>query len=144
MTPPNILILINIFIIMTTIEEMKQSYMFKIVRRALMREYKWIKDVMLDEEDYEQYEYNTFLILKIDPYELAEEEQWEVAPWVNKDPNYHSSLLSMFFKGNNKRYGELSQSIEDLLDKIVRSPAIPNELRLKPPRQGFAIGDYTL
>lgn len=126
------------------IDVVKKSYMFKIVKRALMNQYKWIKDVTIDEEDYEKYTYNIFLNLKIDPYMLAEENQWEVAPWVIKDPTYLSTGLSMFFKGRSEKYRDISDSIDDLLQDIIMSPAIPNDLRLPKPKQNFVVGSYMM
>lgn len=126
------------------IDVVKKSYMFKIVKRALMNQYKWIKDVTIDEEDYEKYTYNIFLKLKIDPYMLAEENQWEVAPWMIKDPNYSSTGLSMFFKGRSEKYRDISDSIDDLLQDIIMSPAIPNDLRLPRPKQNFVVGSYMM
>lgn len=136
---------------MTTMEQIEQSYVFKIVKRILKKQYKWIKDVELDKEDFDNYKYNIFLNLTIDPYELGEEKGWEVARWVTNEPNssgesvyrhYESSALGMFFKGRDPNYSQTTDDIQDYIYDIVKSPAIPDDLRLPKPKDTFMIGNY--
>jgi hypothetical protein len=139
MTPPNKLTLFNIFIVMT-IEEIEQSYVFKIVRRALLQQYKWITDVKIDKNDFDSYKHIIFLDVYIDPNLLGEEYDWEVARWV--EPGYSSSSVGMFFKRRHESYSEVTIEVNDFIDRVSNSPAIPNELRLTPPKDDFMVGDY--
>ena len=127
---------------MTTIEEIEQSYVYKILKRILKKQYKWIKDVELDKEDFDKYKYNIFLNLIIDPYELAEEQGWEVARWVVNEPNYESSTLGMFFKGRDPNYSLTTDEVQEFMYNITKSPAIPEDLRLPRPKDEFMVGNY--
>ena len=81
MTPPNNLTFVYVFIIMT-VEEVKDNYTYKIVRKVLMREYPWIKDVQVDVPGLEKFDYALFLDVYINPYELGEERGYNVARWI--------------------------------------------------------------
>jgi hypothetical protein len=79
-----------------TYEQIKDSYPFRIVRRALMKQYPWIKDVELDQDDFDNYKTVIFLNLYIDPHMLGDENDWTVASWVK--PGYNAgSTIGMFF-----------------------------------------------
>jgi hypothetical protein len=127
---------------MTTPQDIEQSYVFKIVKRILKKQYKWIKDVEIDKEDFDNYKYNIFLTLTIDPYELAQEKDWEVARWVVNEPNYEASILGMFFKGRDPNYSQTTDDIQDFMYSITNSPAIPDDLRLPKPKNEFMVGNY--
>ena len=124
-----------------TVEQVKESYMFRIIKKTLMREYPWIKDVEIDEKDFDDYKTIIFLRAYIDPYELGEEMDWEVARWV--EPGYDGGTsVGMFFKGNNPEYRELTDEINDFVDEIRISPAIPDDLKLPPPKNSWSITDF--
>jgi hypothetical protein len=127
---------------MTTIEEIEQSYVYKILKRILKKQYKWIKDVELDKEDFDKYKYNIFLNIIIDPYELGQEKDWEVARWVVNEPNYEASILGMFFKGRDPNYSLTTDEVQDFMYSITNSPAIPEDLRLPKPKNEFMVGNY--
>ena len=124
-----------------TIEQIKESYMFRIIKKALMREYPWIKDVEVDEKDFNDYKTIIFLRAYIDPYELGEEMDWEVARWVT--PGYDGgTTLSMFFKRNDPDYYGLTDEVNEFIDEVRISPAIPDELKLPPPKNAWSITDF--
>ena len=100
-----------------TVEQLKESYMFRIIKRALMKQYPWIKDVEIDEKDFDDYKTIIFLRAYIDPYELGEQMDWEVARWVT--PGYDGgTTLSLFFKGNDPDYMELTDEVNEFIDEI--------------------------
>ena len=87
-----------------TQEEVENNYVYKIVRKVLMREYPWIKDVQLDVPRLENFTYVIFLDIFIDPYELGKEQEWDVARWIDRSveqgEQYESMSLSLFFVGS--------------------------------------------
>jgi hypothetical protein len=130
-----------------TAEETKQSYMFKIVRRALMKEYPWINDVQLDDNEFDSYKYSNFIYLTINPIILGEEQGWDLAPWTirnikNNKPE-HSPVLGLYFKGGHD-YKSTVDELNDFTTDICRSPAIPDELKLPKPKNTFYISGYDL
>lgn len=124
-----------------TVEQLKESYMFKIIKRALMKQYPWIKDVEIDEKDFDDYKITIFLNVYIDPYELGEEMGWEVARWVEQG-YFAGTSVGMFFKGSNPEYRELSDEVNDFVDEIRLSPAIPDDLRIPPPKNSWSISEF--
>jgi hypothetical protein len=125
---------------MITPEEVEQSYVFKIVRRALIQEYPWITEVKVDKNDYDNYKHNIFLDVYIDPHVLGEEYDWDVARWV--EPGYSSSSVGMFFRGRHESYSDVTQEVNDFMLRVCHSPAIPDELRLPKPKDDFVVGSY--
>ena len=125
-----------------TVQELEESYMFRIIKRSIMKEYPWVKDVKIDQEDFENYKRVVFLNLSIDPYELGQEKDWEVASWVRNEPHYEGSTIGMFFRGRNDEYHELNDEMNTTIEYISDSPAIPDDLRLKTTRNSFSIGNF--
>jgi hypothetical protein len=124
-----------------TIEQIKDSYMFKIIKKSLMKEYPWIKDVEIEEKDFDDYKTVIFLYIYFDPYELGEQMDWEVARWVK--PGYDGgTTLSMFYDGNNPDYRDLTYEVNDFVDDVRISPAIPDELKIPPPKNSWSVSGY--
>jgi len=146
MTPPNILTLFNIFMFMTA-QEIQDNYTYKIVRKVLMREYPWIKDVQLDIPGLEKFEYVLFLDIYINPYELGEERGYNVARWIeasirNKE-DYYTSVITMYFDGSSEEMRAITTEVNDTIEATQNSPAIPQDMRL-PVNKRFMVGSYHL
>ena len=145
-TPPNNLTFVYVFIIMTQ-EELENNYTYKIIRKVLMREYPWIKDVQLDVPGLEKFEYALFLDIYINPYELGEERGYNVARWIesairNKE-DYYTSVITMYFDGSSEEMRAITQEVNDTITATQNSPAIPPDLRL-PSDKRFMVGSYHL
>ena len=146
MTPPNNLTFVYVFIIMTQ-EELENNYTYKIIRKVLMREYPWIKDVQLDVPGLEKFEYALFLDIFINPYELGEERGYNVARWIesairNKE-DYYTSVITMYFDGSSEEMRAITTEVNDTITATQNSPAIPPDLRL-PSDKRFMVGSYHL
>jgi hypothetical protein len=130
-----------------TIDELNDNYEFKVVRKAVMKEFPWIKDAFVDPANLEKYNL-IFVDFDIDPVKLGEEMGWELTPWVqmsiDKGLQYKGMYLSLFFQ--DVKYEDsidISNDITELMNSVGKSPAFPKDLRLKGDRP-FAIGDYFL
>ena len=135
-----------IFIIMTA-QEIENNYTYKIVRKVLMREYPWIKDVQLDIPGLDKFEYVIFLDVYINPYELGEERDFNVARWIeqairNKE-DYYTSVITMYFDGSSDEMRAVTQEVNDTIEATQNSPAIPQDMRL-PVNKRFLVGSYHL
>lgn len=127
-----------------TLEELYDNYQFKVVKKALMREYPWIKDVFVKESDLNNYGV-IFYNLDIDPIMLGEQMGWEITPWVKtaaeRGKEYHAMYLSLFFdKVSFEETKEIHNELNDLANSVGKSPAFPKDLLLKGDRP-FSIGD---
>jgi hypothetical protein len=130
-----------------TAQEIQDNYTYKIVRKVLMREYPWIKDVQLDIPGVEKFDYAIFLDVYINPYELGEEREYNVARWIeqairNKE-DYYTSVITMYFDGSSEEMRAITQEVNDTIRATQKSPAIPPDLRL-PENRRFMVGSYHL
>lgn len=128
-----------------TLDQLYDNYQYKVVKKALMREYPWIKDIWVKEDELNKYGL-IFLNLDIDPVKLGEERGWTMTPWVlsayNKGKNYHGMYLSLFYdKVDYDNTRELQNELGELANSVGKSPAFPKDLLL-PGQRTFTIGDF--
>ena len=126
-----------------TPDELRNNYEFKVVRKALMNENKWVKDVTFNDDDVNRYSL-IFLDIIVDPIEMANEYEKPFLSWVGRSiengegykATYPSLLLDIpYEEGDNLITSPMNQMMED----IHKSPALPVELRL-PQGRSFHIG----
>jgi hypothetical protein len=121
-----------------TREEFENNYEYKVTKKALMREFPFIKDVFVKEdEDINKWSATIYLDLIIDPFSFAHQYGFRVwGPIINalkRGEPYMSLYLSLFI-GDNDRVelaSPITKAMEELMVGIHRSPAIPQELKLK-------------
>ena len=127
-----------------TQQEIENNYTYKVVRKVLMREYPWIKDVQLDVPRLVNFTYVIFLDIFIDPYELGKEHGWDVARWIEssikRNEPYESMSLSLFFNGSTDEMRELKNEVSKTIEDVQQSPAIPQDMRLPDGR--FMVGSF--
>ena len=127
-----------------TQEQVENNYTYKIVRKVLMREYPWIKDVQLDVPGLKKFQYVLFLDVFIDPYELGDKYDWKVSRWIDdaveQGEPYHSSVLSMFFVGTTDEMRTVKSEVDKTIEEVQQSPAIPQDMRLPDGR--FMVGSF--
>ena len=128
-----------------TPDELRNNYEFKVVKRALMNQNKWIKDVTFDDDDVNRYNV-IFLDLIVDPVEMAIEYEKPFLRWVGKAledgegyrATYPSLLLDIpYEEGDNL----ISSPMNQMMNDIHNSPALPVELRL-PEGRSFHVGAF--
>ena len=128
-----------------TYEELIDNYEYKIAKKMLLREYPWIKDVVIREDEINKYNL-IFLDITIDPYELGRQEDWTVTRYlersINEQGEYWSPYLSMFYKDVSWEDAKpLQDGINKSLESIHTSPALPTDLRL-PGTRKFQVGSW--
>jgi hypothetical protein len=127
-----------------TEQELYDNYTFKVVKRALMREFPFIKNVYVkDPADIDKYKSYIFLDVDINPYEFSHMYGLKVDPTVNKylrrgEP-FWAPYLSMFIKGGVEETYPIKIAINDLVHSIQKSSAIPQEFKLD---RELDIGSY--
>ena len=128
-----------------TYEQLIDNYEYKIAKKMLLREYSWIKDVVIREDEINKYNL-IFLDITIDPYELGRQEDWTVTRYlersINEQGEYWSPYLSMFYKDVSWEDAKpLQDGINKSLESIHTSPALPTDLRL-PGTRKFQVGSW--
>ena len=125
---------------MTTKEEVEKSPMFKIIKRAIMMKYPWIKDIYAgDEEDMRKYSSMLFLDADIDAQQLADERGWTLESWASPDKqrtprnrdHFDTVHLSVLFtKPSDEEARELQNDIDREMKRIQKSDAIPSDIKI--------------
>ena len=120
-----------------TREELENNYEYKVTKKALMREFPFIKDVYVkDDNDIDKWSSNIYLDLIIDPFAFAHQygfRVWgSVINYLKRGEEYMSPYISIFI-GDDDRVelaSPINKAMEELMDGVHKSPAIPYELKL--------------
>ena len=118
-----------------TEQELYDNYTFKVVKRALMREFPFIKNVYVkDPADIDKYKSFIFLDVDINPYEMSQMYGLKIDPIANRylrrgEP-YWAPFLSMFVKGDVEESYPIKKAINDLVNSVQKSTALPQEFKL--------------
>lgn len=128
-------------------EDLEKNYEFKVVKRALMKEYPWIKDVTFNEGELNEYNL-IFLSLIVDPIEMGEAYDYKMNPWVigrlERDERYEGTYPSLLFNVPFEQgKDDITSPINNTLEQIHHSPALPDDLRL-PEGRSFQVGNYVV
>lgn len=119
-----------------TADEVRDSYEFKVVRKALMREFPFVKDVLVADEDLNQFKYIIPVNLVIDPFVLALQYNVGIKPLylklIKKDDDFITASLDMMFTDRDK-VNHIDGQMDKLSREIHNSPALPSEHKLPRP-----------
>jgi hypothetical protein len=119
-----------------TREELENNYEYKIAKKALLREFPFVVDVIFrDDEDINKWKYNMYLQIVINPFVLSSAYGYPVWRWVinplKRGEPYWATYLSMFVDTNHSDdMRKLQAKMEEVLEGIHNSPALPSELKL--------------
>jgi hypothetical protein len=130
-----------------TPEELRNNYEYKVVRRGLMKEFPWITDVFFNEDEINDYNL-IFLEIVVDLKKMEEYFGWGIAPYlkdrIERGEKYRaifpSLILNVSYEEGKSKVTDL---IEDMMDAIHKSPALPDELKL-PDGRMFRVSAYVV
>ena len=121
-----------------TPEELYNNYEYKVTVKALKREFPFIKDIRINEDEINKYGL-IFLNIVMDPFEMAKTYGYNVSNWVKnqmRKGEIHSSITpSVFFNEPYTDVIKVGDMIDDLLLNIHNSKAIPDTMKLPRGRQ---------
>lgn len=138
-----------------TPEELSEEYVFKLIKRSLIKDFDWIIDVIPPFEANINEFYFLFLQIVINPYRLGDEIDAKLNSYIfERIKRPHPAVLM----GDGKYvYGsihpaniydipfELGSKIRDEVDNEIKSisdsRSIPDELKPKKDR-GFKVGEF--
>jgi hypothetical protein len=117
-----------------TKEELENNYEYKITKRALMKEFPFIKEISArDEHDINRWKYSIYLEAVIDPYILGQMYGIPVWPYVTrslqKGEPYWAPYLNTFFN-NSDVIDRINKDMGNTILTIRKSKALPDELKL--------------
>ena len=117
-----------------TKEELENNYEYKITKRALMREFPFIKDIYAkDDDDINKWKYSIYLELVIDPYILGQ--IYGIPVWnlvtrsLQRGEPYWAPYLGTFFTDRDVT-DTIDKDMGDTILAIHKSKALPDELKL--------------
>ena len=117
-----------------TKEELYNNYEFKVTARALKREFPFITNVYVNEEEINKYNRMIFFQVDINPYLLSQQYGLPLSNYVDgqlrSGGDYWGPWLSFFLKGGVDAASPINRAIDLLVYSIHDSPAIPQELKL--------------
>lgn len=121
-----------------SIQEVQDSYEFKLAKKILLREYPWIKDVTIT-DDPNLYKFLIFVNLVIDSDKLSDIVNIPLTSTakylMGKDRDFEVTYLSVAFDyvtdDNRQKLKDISDEVNTTLEKIHTSKAIPPELKLR-------------
>ena len=127
-----------------TVEELYDNYTFKVIKRALMREFPFIKNVYVKDPDtIDKYKSFIFIDVDINPYELSHQYGLKVDKiadrYLRRGEDYSTPYISLFIGGGIEDSRPIRNAIGELMDGVQNSTAIPQEFKLG---KDIEIGGY--
>ena len=122
-----------------TKEEIENTYEFKIIRKAVMREFPFIKDIIISEEDektFGGYKYVYFVTAIIDPFVMTNlygGQVWSLVIDMMKKNNadFESSFLALFVRSEDGGpINKVQDDIRHLIKSIHQTKTLPDEFKL--------------
>lgn len=128
-----------------TPEQLRNNYEYKVVRRAIMKEFPWIVDVTFNEDEINVYSI-IFLEFVVDRDKLKELTDLSFAPYlanrIDKGYYYKALFPSLIFDLSYEQGREaIIIPMEDLMREIHKSPALPDELKI-PSGRSFSPSSF--
>lgn len=125
-------------------EKLYDNYTFKLIKRALTREFPYIKDVFVNQSDLGKYN-SIFLNFDFDPAIWGEMYDDEMKGWLKEEVDLGSYIdLSYPITATDMTYDDyqsIKKSIEKVMSEVVNSDAVPPELKIQGHRP-VAIGTW--
>ena len=115
-----------------TPEKIYNVYAFKLIKRSLMKEFPWIKDVFVRQDDLNNYT-TLFLNFEFDPTEFSKAYGHETKKWIQElidegkylDYSYPNLINDMEYEEFKKVRDGIRRTIKDVTD----NPSLPDEFK---------------
>jgi hypothetical protein len=119
-----------------TADEVRDTYEFKVIKKALKRKFPFVKDVIVVDEHLNKFTYIIPVNLVIDPFAIAQQYDVEIKPsylrMIKNDDRFISALLDIMFTDRDK-VKDIDMQMDKLSREVHNSPALPNEYKLPRP-----------
>lgn len=129
-----------------TREELENNYTYKVVTRVLKKQFPFITDISVSDEDLSKYKFSIFLQVSINPYILGQMFGVKVRNYVTRTlqegNNYNVLYLTLLFDRSSSEMNELQDLMGKVIKTTTQSSSIPHEMRVYDKE--FKIGDITV
>ena len=115
-----------------TPEKIYNVYAFKLLRKALKREFPWIKDIFVRQEDLDLYT-TIFLNFEFDPNEFSKAYGHETKKWIQElidegkylDYSYPNLINDMQYE----EFKRVRDNLRSVIKDVSENPALPDEFK---------------
>jgi hypothetical protein len=128
-------------------EDLYSNYEYKVTVKALKREFPFIKDVRINEENINKYGL-IFIYIVIDPYQMAKMYNLTPNKFVldrimegKKDFDIPAITPSIFVSESHSDVKPITSAIDNLITDVHNSNAIPSTMKMFRGRQ-LSVGGY--
>ena len=126
-----------------TPEKIYNVYAFKLIKRSLMKEFPWIKDVFVRQDDLNNYT-TLFLNFEFDPTEFSKAYGHETKAWIQElvdegkylDYSYPNLINDMGYEDWRPVRENIRRTIKDVSD----NPSLPDEFKFD--RRNIELGSW--
>jgi hypothetical protein len=119
-----------------TADEVRDTYEFKVIKKALKRKFPFVKDVIVEEAHLNKFTYIIPVNLVIDPFVIAQQYNVGIKPsylrMIKNDDKFVSAILDIMFDDRDK-VKDIDMQMDKLSREVHNSPALPNEYKLPRP-----------
>jgi hypothetical protein len=130
-------------------EELYSNYEYKVTVKALKREFPFIKDVRIDEDNINRYGL-IFIEIYIDPYQMAKiynltPSEFIMSSIMKGEDYFNGPVItpSIYFKEEQPVVKPITEAIDTLIDDVHKSNAIPSTMKMFQGRK-IAVGGYVV
>jgi hypothetical protein len=130
-------------------EELYSNYEYKVTVKALKREFPFIKDVRIDEQQINKYGL-IFIELYIDPYEMAKTynltpSQYIMSSIMKGEDYFNGPVITptIYFKDAQDVIRPITKDIEKLIEDVHNSNAIPSTMKMYQGR-ALSLGGFVV
>jgi len=130
-------------------EELYSNYEYKVTVKALKREFPFIKDVRIDEDNINRYGL-IFIEIYIDPYQMAKiynltPSEFIMSSIMKGEDYFNGPVItpSIYFKEEQPVVKPITEAIDTLINEVHDSKAIPSTMKMFHGRK-IAVGGYVV
>ena len=117
-----------------TPEKIYNVYAFKLIKRSLMKEFPWIKDVFVRQEDLDLYT-TIFLNFEFDPTEFSKAYGHETKAWIQEliDAGYYLdySYPNLINDMSYEDWRPVRDNLRSVIKDVSENPALPYEFKFR-------------
>ena len=129
-----------------TVQEVEDTYHFKLAKKMLMKEYPWISDTIVDRDNLNKYRL-VFVDIIVNNNKIKSMYKWKEQPWTSygmeREGQYVGSSLSVSYQIHQEDGQRINNRIGDIFNLINYTTAIPEELKILFDRK-LALGNYII
>lgn len=128
----------EVYICPYSIEEVENLYQYKVLRRSVMNELLWVKNMFIDTSRFEEEYYVKWkaipIGIEINPDVFCETYGWTIPSWIEhckeRDLGYSADYMAQFCSGSYNDTIDAMESLNKLFKQVEGFKGFPEDGRL--------------